>query len=136
MKAFRSFHCEAIFWSSESSISTARKSVSPLRQSATCNRSLPLYNSTSSFLIGGGCVFFLPTAVTVVVTGSAARIAVAVKPATASAAASKMELLCLGIIFIFSLSSSVQWLDAQSKRIDICDDSLKKLPREHVVFLT
>src|SRR6202035_3880857 len=89
------------------------------RQSATCKRSLPLYSSTSSFLIGGGSVFFLPTAVTVVVTGSAARTAVAVKLATPSAAASKIPVLCLLIVFISSLFSSVCWLDAQSKPIGI-----------------
>src|ERR1700730_5704739 len=99
--ALRSLHCEPMLVSRESSINTARKRFSPRRQSATCKRSFPWYNSTSSFLTGGGCVFFFPTAVTVVVTGSAARVAVAAKPATVSAAANQYEnpfLIVLGLL--------------------------------------
>src|ERR1700737_2316569 len=72
MKALRSFHWLAASESSESSIRMAKYKFPPWRQSATCTRSLPSKTCTSSFLIGGGEPF-LATAVTVRVTGSAAR---------------------------------------------------------------
>src|SRR6266480_330243 len=70
--------------SSESSISTARYSFSPCFQSATWARSLFRKSWTLSLVTIGGLVFFLPTAVTVMVTvpGSAARAFAAKNPHT------------------------------------------------------
>src|SRR5216684_520650 len=72
--AFRSLHWLAISLSNESSISTARYSFPPCFQSATWVRSLFRKSWTLSLVTIGGLVFFLPTAVTVMVTvpGSAA----------------------------------------------------------------
>src|ERR1700676_650953 len=68
MNSLRSLHWPATTGSRESSIKMARRRLSSRRQSAICRRSLPLRSSTSSRLISGGTVFFLPTAVTVKVT--------------------------------------------------------------------
>src|SRR5215469_17243035 len=87
---------------SESSISTARKSVSPRLQSATCLRSLPSYGCTSSFLTARAGAPFLPAAVTVTVTalgsGGALRAAKGVKADAANPASNRAPWKC---IFLF-----------------------------------
>src|SRR5215470_8403972 len=94
---------------SESSINTARKSVSPRLQSATCLRSLPWYGCTSSFLTARVGASFLPAAVTVTVTalgsGGALRVAMGVKAHAAIPASSRAPWKC---IFLFIENSFAQ----------------------------
>src|SRR5215475_14212317 len=75
-KSVSSRHWPATVAFSESSISTARYSLSPRRQSAICVRSLFWKNCTSFLLTAGGLTSFLPTAVTVRVTFSGAAAAI------------------------------------------------------------
>src|SRR5215469_9142366 len=100
---------------SESSISTARKSVSPRLQSATCLRSLPSYGCTSSFLTARAGAPSLPAAVTVTVTalgsGGALRAAMGVKADAAIPASNRAPWKCIFLFIQDSFCSNIPHYD-------------------------